>query len=383
MTHEALRNASIEARVAWLAETARHLVRELDGACAPLSESTGLSPPMVEWGVRTTLETVEPSGLRALAEEARASGDAPISSLSIVLAGNLFTAAVRAIVVPLLLGIPVRVKASSRETVFPRILEDALQRTNPDLGAAIELVVFRGGDLEQETALIESTEATAIYGDDGTVEAIERRHPNANVVAHGHGVSAAYCGPEALRDDRIEETIANLALDICAYDQRGCLSPQMVYVAAESEPALAAFGERLAEGGLARMQSELPRGPLPPDVGAAQAQWRGVAEVEGSLIVGDTYGVAIRPSQPVRWSPGYRNVSLVPVRDCDDAAQAMQPFGRILKCVGADPVSSARLSAELDRQDDSSAYVCPLGSMQTPALGAPADGRPVWHGLVR
>jgi hypothetical protein len=383
MTYDAFRNTSTEERVAWLADTAQQLLREIDGVSAPLAESTGLSIPMVTWGLRTTLDTVNRRGLRALAREAHEAGGSPVSTLSIVLAGNLFAATVRAVVVPLLLGIPVSVKASSRETVFPRILRDALQRMDPDLGRAIDLVLFRGGDVEQEKALIETTEVTAVYGDDSTLDAIKRRHPSASLVAHGHGVSTAYCGPEALSEDCIEETISNLGLDICAYDQRGCLSPQIVYVAAESEPALMAFGERLATGGLTRLQGELPRGPLPPEVGAAQAQWRGIAEVEGSLIAGSTYGIAIRPLRPVRWSPGYRNVSLVLVRDCAAAVRAMQPFGPMLKCVGADPASSASLHAELDGKSGLSAYECPLGSMQTPGLDAPADGKPVWHGLLR
>ena len=62
----------------------------------------------------------------------------PISSLSVVLAGNLFTATVRAVFVPLLLGIPVTVKASSRETLFPRMLRDALLHEDPELGRAVE-----------------------------------------------------------------------------------------------------------------------------------------------------------------------------------------------------------------------------------------------------
>jgi hypothetical protein len=383
MTGDVLRAASTEKRVAWLASAAERLSRATVGACEALAESTGLSPPMVAWGVRTTLATIEPSTLHALADEAHGTGGDPISSLSIVLAGNLFTAAARAVVVPLLLGIPVTVKASSRETLFPTMLRDALRQVDAELGDAIDLVVFAGGDVEREAALIEGTEVTAVYGADSTVDAMKQRHPNASLIAHGHGVSATYCGPEALLEDHIQETIANIALDICAYDQRGCLSPQIIYAAANSEPSLLAFAERLATEGLNPLAYELPRGPLPIDVGAAQAQWRGIAEVEGALVVGNTYGIAIRPPQPVRWSPGYRNVTLAPVRDRTEAVRAMEPFGPSLKCVGADPISIASLRAELDRNEALTAYVCPLGTMQTPPLDAPADGKPIYHGLLK
>ena len=383
MTVDRLRAASSEERVAWLASAAELLLRDVNDALGTLAESTGLSAAMVAWGSRTTLRTVERDALRALVEETRMTGSEPIASLSIVLAGNLFTASVRAVVVPLLLGIPVTVKASSRETRFPTMFRDALRRANAELGNAMELVTFAGGEVQLETALIEGAEATAVYGSDSTIDAIQRRHPNARLIVHGHGVSVGYCGPDALRRERISETIANLALDVCAYDQRGCLSPQIIYVATDSEPVLSAFAERLAKEGLEPLARELPRAPLPLEVGAAQAQWRGMAEVEGSLVSGDTYGIAIRPAQPVRWSPGYRNVTVAPVRGVAEAVRAMEPLGSSLKCVGADPMSSASLCAEIGRSNALSAHVCSLGTMQTPALDAPADGKPVWHGLLR
>ena len=141
--------------------------------------------------------------------------------------------------------------------------------------------------------------------------------------------------------------------------------------------------ERFATEGLERLARELPRGPLPPEVGAAQAQWRGVAEVEGALIVGDTYGIAIGTPATLRWSPGYRNVTIVPVHDGSEALRAMAPLGATLKCIGSDAASFGALRAELDRSERLTAYVCPLGSMQTPGLDAPADGKPIWHGLLR
>jgi acyl-CoA reductase-like NAD-dependent aldehyde dehydrogenase len=383
MTGEALRAASSETRVTWLSAAAERLLRETIEAREALSKSTGLSAPMVEWGVRSTLRTIEPGALRALAEQAHAVGGAPISSLSIVLAGNLFTAAVRAVVVPLLLGIPVTVKASSRETLFPRMLLDALRSCDSHLGKAMNLMTFARGDVQMERALLAGTEATAVYGSDNTIDAIARRHPNANLIAHGHGISAACCGPEALLEDRISETIACLALDVCAYDQRGCLSPQVVYVVVDSETAAREFAERLARSGLDVLARKLPRGPLPLEVGAAQAQWRGIAEVQGSLIVGGTYGIAIGSPATLRWSPGYRNVTIAPLRDLAEAVRALEPLGASLKCVGVDSTSAARLRQALDRSDRLTAYACALGEMQTPALDAPADGKPIWHGLLR
>ncbi|MGB5524505.1 MAG: acyl-CoA reductase [Polyangiales bacterium] len=382
----ALRAASTAERAQWLAEAAEAAKRHAGQAGPKLSKATGLSVPMVDWAGRTTLDTIREDTLLALARTADAVSEplsAPIAMLAVVLAGNVFTAPVRGIVVPLLFGVPVLVKASSKELTFPAMLRDALRRSHDNLGAALDVVAFPGGDVERETALVERAEAVSVYGSDETVAAMASRVGPRSIIPHGHGVSVAYCGAEALGDPRRSNTIANLALDICAYDQRGCLSPQLVFVEAVTERSALDFAVCLAEEGLDPMNRTLPRGPLPASIGAEQAQWRGVAEVEGTLIRGASYGLAIRSAQAIRWSPGYRNVTIVPVRSIDEAFDAIEPIGASLKCVGADPASISNVRARLDKRRPPRAYACSLGSMQTPAVDAPADGFPIWHELLR
>ena len=383
---EALRASTLEERAHWLSQAARTLARQAENGRDALSSTTGLSIPMLEWAVRTTLDTMTGDAMRGLAQSAQKGTDRapdPIAMLSVVLAGNVFTASVRGILVPLLFGIPVLVKASSSETLFPAMLCDALRSADSRLGAAMSVVVFPGGDVEREAALIDSAEAVSVYGGDATVEAMAARLGNTPLIAHGHGVSVAYCGNHAIEEAHIGHTISSLSLDICAYDQRGCLSPQLVYVEESSELSVMDFAERLAKEGLTPLSRTLPRGPLPVSVGAAQAQWRGVAEVEGSLVRGDTYAVSVRESQPIRWSPGFRNVTVTPVRALDEALQAMRPIGSNLKCVGADSASIPELEARLADSPTLSAYACTIGTMQTPSLDAPADGYPIWHGLFK
>lgn len=378
-----LRAVSTEERARWLAESADRLLHDVDHQITALAHSTGLSPPMVAWGASTTLCTIEDEALRALVAQASDPEASPVGMLAVILAGNVFTACIRASVVPLLLGVPVLLKASSREALFPAMLADALRRVDPHLGAALDVVAFEGGALEAEAALVQAAEAVAVYGSDDTVRSVAERTSGRELIAHGHGVSVAYCGREALTDDRIDVTIKDLALDICAYDQRGCLSPQVVYVqTTERCPALE-FARRLAADGLEPTERTLPRGPLPLPVGAAQAQWRGLAEVEGTLLAGTSYAICIRRAGLVRWSPGYRNVTLMPVQDAAQAVELMEPWAGSLKCVGTDQTSRADVERGLARIQALRPYVSDLGWMQAPPLDAPADGRPVWHGLLR
>ena len=206
-----------------------------------------------------------------------------------------------------------------------------------------------------------------MYGNDETVAAVIADLGDTPVITHGHGVSAAFCSSHALDDAHIANTIEHLSFDICAYDQRGCLSPQLVYVEEAPHGSTAAFAKRLLEEGLNPMNNTLPRGPLPMSVGAAQAQWRGTAEVEeGVLLQGDGCAVSIRESDPIRWSPGYRNVSVVPVRNLEEALQAMQTIGPNLKCVGTDAASLPEVEKRLAQSSTLRAYGCLMGTMQTP-----------------
>ncbi len=377
-----LRRASVEHRAAWLAASAGLLLREVRTHARALSESTGLSIPMIEWAAQTTLDTVDARSLSSLAAQAGQSGGEPISMLAIILAGNVFTAPVRGIVVPLLLGVPVLVKSSSRETLFPAMLKDALRRADDRLAAAMDVIAFPGGDVDPESSLLAAADAVSVYGSDETVAAIRTRHGEKAVIAHGHGVSAAFCGPAALGEDALQSTLSAVALDVCAYDQRGCLSPQVVYVEPTPRCSTLAFAQRLADEGLAPLSKRLPRGPLPLAAGAAQTQWRGAGEVEGRLIRGEDHAICVRPPGSVRWSPGYRNLTVMCVGSLEEAIGLMRPFASSLKCLGADDASRRVAEARL-QEAGFEAYACPLGHMQTPTLDAPADGRPIWQGLLR
>ncbi len=382
----ALSRLTVDARAEWLARASTSLLGQVLDQRDAIAEATGMSVPMVAWAARTTLETIDKESMLALArevEEAVGRDAISVAMLSVVLAGNVFTASARGIMVPLLLGVPVLVKSSSRETLFPALLQDALRSVDADLGAALGVANFQGGDAECEAALIEHSEVISVYGSDETVTAMTARAGGKALIAHGHGVSVAYCAARSLEAARIGATIEGLSLDVCAYDQRGCLSPQLIYVDAATRDTALDFAARLAEDGLRPMSRTLPRGPLPVSIGASQAQWRGIAEVEGTLLQGDGYSVSVRDPEPIRWSPAYRNVTVALVGGIDEALGAMEAIGPHLKCVGTDAASIADVRERLANSSTLNAYACAIGEMQTPPLDAPADGQPIWHGLIR
>lgn len=383
-----LRSQTLEERASWLVRAAERL--KPNGplgrvARRELPDETGLSEEMVAWGLETTVGDIRLGGLIKLAGDAlRAAGPGatPASLVTVVLAGNVFAASVRAVFVPLLLGSPVLIKASSSETRFPRLLERALGIANPTLGHAAAVVSFPGGSAQHEAAMHSLADVVSVFGGDETVNAVTVQVPeNVGVIGHGHGISVAYCGSEARAPDRVQDIVSGLALDVAAYDQRGCLSPQLIYIEDQDGRSMHSFASKLSNA-LDDVNQTLPRGPLPLAVGAAQAQWRGLAEVDGSLLEGASHALSVEPRQP-RLSPGFRNASLVRVDGIDAAIRAMRPFGQHLKCVGTEASSEERLARALEAATELDAYVTAIGTMQTPAFDSQADGRPVWEGYLR
>jgi hypothetical protein len=370
---------------------------------ADLERSSGLTPPMIDWALRTTLSSVQPAVLHPLAVAARASTfTVRVSAhlVAVILAGNVFTSALRALFLPLLCDAPVLAKTASCDSAFARALKHALDRVDPALGARLELVSFSRDDASATQALLSTADVVSAYGDDATLHAIERALPSrTRLIPHGHGISAAYISAEHLTDRRRARDAADrIALDIAAYDQRGCLSPHAILVQTGARISPEAFAELLAQESLPLLAELLPPGAASPAEHAAALQWRAVAAVRGKLIRASgtadrdrslgahertdrdrrlDCAVSLEPA-PLRPSPGGRQIGIYPCLSPAALPELLSPFARHLKCLGASDPKQPSL-----RQAAGSAHVCRIGTMQTPAFDVDADGVGPLAGLFR
>jgi hypothetical protein len=350
-----------------------------------LPPSTGLSPAMIEWALRTSApsrEDVERLAA-ALAPPSRAIA-APARLAVVTLAGNVFTAGFRALFGPLLCGAPVVVKASSRDDALPRLLERGLSEVDPDVARACAVVTFPGGREDLEEALFADADVVSVYGADHTLADVRARLPGTvRFIPHGHGLGAVFVPREALADEeRARAFCTGVALDVAAYDQRGCLSPHAIFVERGGAVPPRELAARIAEHGLARLARELPRGPLPPAAAAAQVQWRGVAAARGDRFEGDGFATSFEGGEPLRVSPGYRNVAVL---ECE-AAQLparLLPLGVHLKALGVAGPDERRRAIARALPPPLAPRVSAVGRMQTPPFDALADGEPPLAGFTR
>lgn len=335
--------------------------------------SSGLSLPMVAWALSVTFEDVraELASLAARMEPPEGTREAPARLSALVLAGNVFTACVAPLCAGLLAKVPLVVKASTKDDVMPRLFVDALREVDAALADACLVVAIPGGTSNLEATLFARADAVSAYGTDETLRSIrDRLSASTSFVMHGHGLGLGYVSPDA----ELEGAAEAFALDVAAYDQRGCMSPHAIGVHKGADAHR--FARHLAAA-LSALQTTMPRGPLPPEVGAAQVQWRGVAEARGLLIEGSCCAVSYEGDVPPRLTPGWRNVM---VFETDRFAERAAAYGAHLKTVGVagEPDRVARaLPTPL------SPRVCPAGRMQRPRLGALADGLPPWQGFRR
>jgi len=347
-----------------------------------LAESSGLSGAMIEWALDTSLPT-SVSVLRDALAKAPDANNATAPRLSVILAGNVFTACIRALGWPLLLGAQVTVKASSHDDVLPRALLHALRDCDPELAQQLHVTTFDRADQSALRQLLMSSDAVSVHGSDATIESVKLACGAAlKVIAHGHGVGAMLVTRSALSDATTARTWAQrAALDVAAYDQRGCLSPHVIWVATGAVVPACDFGLALASA-LADIEASLPRGTLPRDAAAAQTLWRGVKAACGELLEGPTFAVALDPIENGEAiGPGYRNVT---VREWDDEAalwSALTPLGDHLKVIGVagDDAEIARAAASIP--PTLRPHVTRGGQMQTPAFDSPTDGEPPWFAL--
>jgi hypothetical protein len=379
-------------RAAWLAaafsalnggDRALHeeLLRDLPG-------STGLSREMVRWALASTLDTCSESALQALHASAplpgpRARLAQPARLCVVILAGNVFTAAARAVLAPLLFGVPVVAKAAADDVAFVCALQAALARADQTLARAFRPFALSSDDELATQLLLEQADIVSVFGGDNTLNTIRAQlSATVSFVGHGHGLGAAFVDRGALASEvSAREAARRLARDIAAYDQRGCLSPLVAWVRA-GEPIDGETFAHFTFEALGELAESLARGPLPRESAAAQLSFRGIAALRGRVFEGDGFAVCYEGKAPLRISPGYRNLQVLDVSGERELCEKLAPLGVHLKCLGVAGVADVgalaeRLPARVAPR------VCALGSMQTPKLDALQDGVPVWEGLLR
>lgn len=370
---------------------------------ARLPETTGLSAAMIRHVLPLIFQEYRADKLEALcvdelgclevldrfvpsvSGQKRASGP-PL--MTHVLAGNVPGAGLDSVIFSLLVKSASLVKTSSAEPVLPVLFARSIQDIDPNLGACLSVVSWPGGNTELEDLAYGRADIVVASGSDASLTAIRKR-TRGQFIGYGHKVSFGLVTKESLADAK---AIAHkAAYDVALYDQQGCLSPQLVYVEEGGVATPKEFADLLATG-LSHWQTELPRGPVPPEVSTAirkvrdEAEWQALAGKDIVLHAspnGTDWTVVYDADPTFIQSPLYRTIRVKPLRNIAQLGGILEAWRPYLEAVGvaADSERIATLANTLGALGVS--RVCPIGTMQLPPLSWRHGGRPRVGDLVR
>ena len=320
--------------------------RDLPGA-------TRLSAEHIEWALTQAFEVhASDNELLALVDRTVAAPAAHV-----LLSANVFVGALRAIAIALASSEHVYVRASRREPLTAALLYEAAP-------AAFTLV---------ENLTPAPGEHLWAYGTDATLASLRQTLPP-GVVLHSHGSGFGVLLIDAAAQLNTSDFDA-MALDIAAFDQRGCLSPRFVVL--EDERAQAVAFARSLRDALTRIATQLPVGAIDSDTVAAARRHRSVWRYLGEVFESPCGTVSLDcDRQPWGTPPSGRSVH---VRWTENALEDLVGLGHAVTAVGSR--HDASLAATIQALCPAVRW-SPFGSMQRPRLDGPVDIRTDPNGCV-
>lgn len=309
-----------------------------------------------------------------------------------VTAGNLPVSALQSMLVGVLLRSAQFIKCATGGSLIPRLFAHSLYQAEPKLGACLEIAEWRGGTHALEDVVFAAAQCITASGSDETLHAIRMRiPPGKRFLEYGHRVSFGYVAAPMLRGPRLRSVLTAAAADVAAWDQLGCLSPQVIFVEGGGLTPVEKFAELLADE-LQSFEQSHPRGTLGAQEAATITARRSFYEVRaahsGATLMWQSknstaWTVVFEENPLFQLSSLHRFVYVKRVTSLEEALQGADAFRTKVSTVGlaADEEQWPEFAEKLARWG--ALRICPLGRMQTPPLTWRHDGRPALADFVR
>ncbi len=343
-------------------------------ALADIQRCSSLSQGMLRWAFTTIAECYQPGDLKTGIEIPRprtsSFARSQLAFCATLLAGNHPAASIEGLCLPLLQGKPVLAKLPSRDPATALWFSVALKEVDAQLADCIALQRFDHNDTQTLTRFLNSSAELIAYGRDETMQALRQQlSPAQQLTTHGTRVGYAFVAAKVFNNTaQVSDTAEQLALDIAAYDQRGCFSPAAVFAQTDDKQIAQAFAQQLAEA-LERIHQTLPLGELPDSVAFAQHSWRAVAAVTGQLWQGESASVSCETLQSLRSTPGWRCIAVHPCADVGHFLDILQSQTNAISTIGiAGGNESLNAMGQACAERNIQARLCKAGEMQRPTL---------------
>jgi len=260
-----------------------------------------------------------------------------------ICAGNILGLAAFEMVMDKLVDAATWVKVPSEEPVFGALYAQSIEEVDPLLAHTIAVLPFGSENtIVQEYLFSQSDLVRATGGEQARrnlTTLAEERH-RVPLAGHWHKFSFITIAREYLSKTRASEIAELASLDVCAWDQQGCFSPQEIYAETGGDVSPKEFAGLLAKE-MERTTRALPKGT---NSGKMQVL-DGYYQYFTKEIMGEP--VKIFPSKTNEWlvvydesnpncepSPLFRVIRIKPVADIMDLPLKVRPLGSFLQTVG-------------------------------------------------
>jgi len=259
-----------------------------------------------------------------------------------IVAGSVPGVGATALFRSLLVKGPTILKPGRGDVVLPVLAARALREEDPSLGDAVAVAYFPGGSEALEDAALSVGDVVTAYGGNEVVRSLRARTPvTSRFVAYHHRLSLGVVGREGLTAEHLHQAVSDVAGAVAFFDQRGCVSPQVVCVEEGGDTSPQDFARELG-GAMAVLEDHLPGGTLDPDEASARHQARGTAELRAAAGSGVEvhhggeagWTVIFDPAPALVSSCVGRVVRIVPVVDMLHVAALVAPYSDHLQSVG-------------------------------------------------
>jgi len=273
-------------------------------------------------------------------------------------------------------------KVASAEPLLAGWFAQLLVEVDPKLADCLAVVWWKGGDAAQEKVFFGHADLVLAYGGNAALADVRRQVPvTTRFLPFGHKLSFGMVAKTALDARKAPRTAQQAAYDVVRYDQQGCYSPHVFYVARGGKISPDEFSRYLAHE-LSALEKKYPRRTLSLGEAADLAGWRQAEELHslspgGAEVAGEgDWTVVYNPSlQPLAPGALNRSVRVVAVDQLIDVIPLLAPHRAFLQTVGvaAAPRELFELAEQLGRAGVT--RICALGQMTSPEAGWHHDGR--------
>jgi hypothetical protein len=258
-----------------------------------------------------------------------------------ICAGNIMGLPAFEIVMDKLVDAATWVKVSSDEPVFGALYAKSMEEVDPQLAYTVAVLPFDSSNTPVQEFLFSQSDLVRATGGEHARKNLSMLAEKYNVplAGHWHKFSFITIAKEYL--DTQARQIAELAsLDVCAWDQQGCFSPQEIYAETGGRVSPKEFAGLLAE------EMETTSRALPKGTNSGKIQvLDGYYQYMTKEMMGEP--VKIFPSATHQWlviydestnifepSPLFRVIRVKPVADIMDIPKHAAPLGNFLQTVG-------------------------------------------------